>query len=222
MMRNLRSILCVIFMTGIGLFAQENESMTQDSAAIGTVTITRSGFRKDSKLEIRYRKHDRKIMGVTDNGKEIPENKFHKYEKKLSGALESTTVSERLPEFDDLAKRLDSGDMPDSVKLDEITSVLVEIDKLESGLARTYKGLFEAKQRMILLANLRHEILDALASHRFILKNECRELAISSDACWIDGERLSDEAFQIVHSLWQKYKERDLEPDEKTTIIFNE
>ncbi len=131
---------------------QEIQDVTQEkeSSEIKVLTIRNSGFRSKSTVVIKYRDNNKKIVAVTENGKELPQEEFSRYESVMRTVMELPQIDRLLPDIDRAYRRSESPRLSAESKLREMTALSRSLAGLESDVARRYQNMTELQ----LIANL--------------------------------------------------------------------
>jgi hypothetical protein len=213
-------ITCVflaLLILGVGVLAY-HELYAQDSPEIYEITITHSKFLSKEKIVIRYRKVDWKILSITLNGREVPESEFSKYESDLHGALDAEILHDVMPRVFKLEERLDSPDIPDSVKLAELRDVLKTLRPMKSDHAETYAGVLETRQWRIFRPYFKKDVRAALKKHGFEPPLGFVELAMGSEFCRVDDVELPQVLADEIKNIFADYRGVTLRNGEE--VIF--
>jgi hypothetical protein len=143
--------LCAILILGLAISAapaaQEKESsdVAQDKrpSTIKELTIRNSGFRSRSTIVIRYRDEDKKIVGVTENGKNLPASEFSRYESVMRKILELPQIDRLIPDIERAKRRAESARISEESKIREMLELRRRLEGLESDIARRYRDINE-------------------------------------------------------------------------------
>jgi hypothetical protein len=139
-------------------YAQEAER-----DVIEELKIRRSGFRSKDVLIIKYRKRDKIIVEVIDNGKKVPDSEFPRYQSLIQEVFELRQINELLPKIDKTYKKVESARYETSLKLEELKGLLERLKLMNSHIARRYADI----TRLQMHATVR-EMVDELAKDKDI------------------------------------------------------
>jgi len=150
--------LCVVLVCGLVISpstAQEKQEtqkkvQEKEQSEIKELTIRNSGFRSRSTIVIRYQDKDKKIVAVTENGKELPPEEFSRYESVMRTVLELPQIDRLLPDIDRAYRRAESPLLSAESKLREMTALSRSLAGLNSDVARRYQDM----TKLQLMANL--------------------------------------------------------------------
>jgi len=223
-MRIFINFLTIVFV-GFNLIiihAQESQvdsiSKNTDSE-IKELKIKSSGFFSDDILIIKYRNSDKEIVDVIDNGESLPPEKFKKYEPKLYEVLEHEKMREILPDIEELNEKVKSSDIPDSIKIKEFRVTLKKLDKLQSELAETHKGILKMQLDLLAYKKLQMEIRKELKKNK-IYKLEGARLKLDGEKCYVDDVELSKESAGRIRDLYETMIGKKMHPDTSVEIEF--
>ncbi len=221
-LRKTQSGIIAILLSILFLNSAIAQSAEADSTEIGKVTINRSGFLSKDTTIILYRKYDHKILQVVENGKEVAEDKLYKYENELENALDNDVLVQKLPEIDELEKRLDSPDFPDSAKLAEIKRILENMDDMKSEIGSIKVNMLKIRREILIARVLRNEIRNLLESNNFNPGDNVKTLELSRGKCKIDGVELGYDLAWEVRKIVNKYRFKKLGEDESIQYEFDD
>jgi len=170
---------------------------------LNRVVILKSGlFRRDTTV-ILHVPGTRKIVKVIDDGKEVPAAKFHKYRKHLDGALDMAELEELAPRIEEMEIRLALPEISDSLKLESLDSLLVELKVLQSDLATLQHEKLITARRVISMDAMANEMLVALEKAGLNPPEKIKSLRIEDDRIWINGEELTGKAADVCLKVFQ-------------------
>jgi len=151
MKKTFKFSLCVVLICGLVISTAMAEKITgkpgmdqeKESSEIKELTIRNSGFRSKSTIVIQYRDEDKKIVAVTENGKNLPPSEFSRYESVMRIVLELPQINRLLPEIDKAYRRAESPRISAESKLREMLALKRSLTGLESDVARRYQDFTE-------------------------------------------------------------------------------
>jgi|GEM_PF-3478970 len=197
--------------------AQDAQAAAEKDKAfeIGTVTITFSGLgRRNRVTVIRYRKSDLTVVGVVENGKDVPPEKFERYKRELEKALEYPRTRDLLSRLEDLEKTIKRMDPPNREQRLELDKLLDDLSALIPKLSPVNKSVLAGKV-------FEKGILALLQAHKFISPDEEVRLVIRKSKCEVNGHDLPPDVSDEIFRLWEISQGTPLQPGERVTIIFD-
>ena len=208
---------CYLYLTF--LLVVTGSLYTQDTPVnndeLGVIKITKSGFFLRDTLIIKYNKFDKSIQSVRDNGKNIPENKFYKYEKQIQEVLEHTKLEDILVEIDEMDDLLKRTDIHDTLKLAELHRIKEYLDAMNFDLADTYLDIYSIYEDELIFKQFRIMVLEQMD-----LKDLPFELETSNKECKVDHNLLSKGECSELMKLYEVMFDRSLDKNESVTIQF--
>ncbi len=158
MKKTFKLSLCVVLICGLMISPTAANEITgkpgivqeEESSEIKELTIRNSGFRSKSTIVIKYQDKDKKIVAVTENGKELPPSEFQRYESVMRMVMELPQIDRLLPEIDKMWRKAESARFSEESKLREMTALSRSLTGLESDVARR----IQESIRTQLMANL--------------------------------------------------------------------
>jgi hypothetical protein len=126
---------------------KQNVTQKGESSEIKQLTIRNSGFRSKSTVVIRYRANDNRIVEVIENGQNLPESEFSRYESIINDVLEIPQIDQLLPDIDRASRIAESQRISEESKIHEMLALRQSLEGLESDVARRYRDLNELQLR---------------------------------------------------------------------------
>jgi len=210
------------FLGPSGQETSKKAAAEQDQASdVGTVTITQSGVGRHNKTTvIRYRSSDFAIVAVTENGKEIPPDRFGRYRDELMKALEYPRTRDFLDRIKAVKKALESKppmSREQRLQLDKLLGDLDDFLAHRSPASQDVQSLYHQ------LSNIAFESLARalLLEGGFLSRGEEVRLVLRKSGCALNGRDLPRATSDEILDLWEKCRETPLQAGEKITYIFN-
>lgn len=166
------------------------------------IIIKKSGFFRKNKIIIDFNPMTQQIIQVVDNGKTIPENKFHKYQDHLEDATEYAELESLHPRMEELEMKIDMLQLPDSEKLAELEALLIDLEDFDSDRAHFKKQHYASAIRVIELDNLEEEIQNILSDAGVTPPQKIKEIAIEDGKFYLNGEALKGEIAEKCIQLY--------------------
>jgi len=167
------------------------------------ITIRHSGLFSRKTTVIRYRKSDKAIIAVRENGKEVPEEKLEEYRQLLGEALEVSELQDLIPELDAVNRTFESVRVPDTEKFRELQGVMRKLDGLESEFARTQMELMRVRQKLIKYEVAIDEIQMELERNDIDLAKNS-EIVIRDRWLYVDDERMPRELSERCIAIFEE------------------
>jgi len=160
------------------------------------IIIKKSGFFKKSKIVIDFDPITKKIMKVLENGKEMPEKKFHKYQEYLEDATELAPLEALYPAMEEIDLKIELGELPSLEGLEDLDSLIIHLEALESAHAVIKKKHYKSIKRIIELDNLAETIQNILAESGTTPPQKIEMISIEKGVFYANGEKVKGEAGQ--------------------------
>ena len=204
-----------------GLDRQAGEKI-ESASDIGKITITRTGVLSRKKLTvIRYRKSDLAIIGVTDNGREIPADQFETYRGVLTQTLEHPRLRELLARIDQVQKALDSGN-PLSPELSrQLGRLFAEVDAFASRVSPANKIVIESRRDRLSQAAFHKAVSALLTENKLAASGDKVRLVIRPTGCAVNHRSLSDEISKEVHRIWRDTGRTEIQKGDTIIMEFD-
>jgi hypothetical protein len=203
--------------------AQDAQAVTEKDKAseIGTITITLSGVgRRNKTTVIRYRKSDLSIVGVVENGRDVPPEKFDRYQEELRRALEYPRTRDLLGRMEDLTKSIKRmGPLNHEQRL-ELDKLLADINSLIPKLSPDKKPILEPLYFQMFHKIFETTVLVLLRERKFVAPDEEVRLVMRKSKCEVNGREIPPDLSDEILRLWEKCEGTPLQASERVTIIF--
>ncbi len=185
------------------------------------VIILKSGFFRRDTTIVYYDPLDRTILKVIDDGQEMDAGEFHKYRDQLDGAMEMAELEDLEPRIEDLEIKLSLPDFPDSLKLKELDSLLVELKELDSKQAKlNLEKLIST--RTILFGDVQQPDFPALLEKAGInISQGVTTLRIEKGKISINGEPISPEQQAAFDTVYEEAMGEPLSGDDVLELQFD-
>ncbi|NQT62637.1 MAG: hypothetical protein HQ556_06725 [Candidatus Marinimicrobia bacterium] len=157
------------------------------------IVIKKSGFFKKNKIIIDFDPMTKKIMNVLDNGKEMPEKKFHKYQEYLEDATELAPLAALHPAMEEMDLRIELGELPSLEGLEGLDSLIIHLDALESAHAVIKKEHYKSIKHVIELDNLAETIQNILGESGATPPQKIETIAIKKGKFYVNGDEIKGE-----------------------------
>ena len=190
-----------------------SENIQSDS--IGTVIVKKSGFFSDSKLMIKYRKSDKKIVAVVEDNEVIEKNKFYKYNDNLKEILNFDEIESILPELEKINDKIISSNLTKKEKIMQIEEIETRLNKLDDNLARTQKEILKVQKGVINLEIFVDSLIQILSSNDLRIKNEF-EIKFKNNNVYYENNILEKEISYSLRTLYERHHDEKI--DESTDI----
>ncbi len=197
-----------------------NIHLNPDSTGIGEITILKSGFLSRDSTVINYRKKDKTIIRVIENGKEVPAKRHHKYEKHVREVDEFEKMSELLPEIKELEVMLESEELTMQEKLMELKEIQLELSDMESELAEQQHLIVEVHRRSIMFDVMRSDLLNYLHGQGFNPPEDVSIIEVTRDSFTVDGVILADSLADNCYDIFDSHRGQKLGKGESVKIEF--
>lgn len=190
---------------------------------IGTVTITLSGVGRPRKTTvIRYRKSDFTIIGVNENGKEIPPDKFGRYEEELRKALEYPRIRDLLDRIDAFKKALKSKRPASPEQHRQLDTLLRDLDSFLSQISPgNKKALFGPRYDEFTRAAFQKLARALLTEGQFLSPGEDVLLILRKSGCALNGRDLPQSTSDKILELWEECFGTPIKAGERIIYIFD-
>lgn len=176
------------------------------------IIIKKSGLFKKSKIIIDFDPMNKKIMKVMDNGKEMPENKFHKYQEYLEDATERASLEALHPVMEEMDLRLELGELPSLEGLEGLDSLIIHLEALESAHAVIKKEHYKSIKHVIKLDNLAETIQNILAENGATPPQKIETITIKKGKFFVNGDEIKGAAGEKCIQAYMANS--DLTPDD--------
>lgn len=201
---------------------QKNVSDKAQASDIGTVTIKLSGIGRQNKATvIRYRKSDFAIVAVTENGKDIPPDRWGEYKDQLTKALEYPRIRDLLIRIDEFKKSLTYESRLTSeqrLRFDKLLGDLNGFLAQASSANKTVLGPGFDKLRYVAFEKLARAML---IESRFLSPGGEVRLILKESGCALNGRELPLAMSHEILDLWERCFGTSLQSGERITYIFN-
>lgn len=175
------------------IFIHKMPHHAQKSARI---IIKKSGLFRKNKIIIDFNPMTRNILKVTDNGKEVPEKKFHKYQEYLEDATDYAELEALHPRMEELTVTMELPDLPDSQKLADLEAIIIDLESLESDRAALKKEHFISLKRVIELEGLTETILGIMEKAGETPPQKIKEIEVRDGLFFLNGTEVKGELGQ--------------------------
>ncbi|MBT4034457.1 MAG: hypothetical protein HOB84_06620 [Candidatus Marinimicrobia bacterium] len=154
------------------------------------IVIKKSGFFKKNKIIIDFDPITKKIMKVLDNGKEMHEKKFHKYQEYLEDATELAPLAALHPAMEEMDLKIELGELPPLEGLEGLDSLIVHLEALESAHAVLKKEHYKSIKHVIELDNLAETIQNILGESGATPPQKIETIAIKKGKFFVNGDEI--------------------------------
>lgn len=162
-------------------------------APVARIIIKESGFLKKKKIVIDFDPMSKTITAVRDNGEEVSEAKFHKYQEYLEDTIELPELEAIEPRMKELEMRISALDGMDSVHLVEIEALLEDLEGLDSELALMKKHQLRSAKHVIEMDKISEAIANLLEAEGATPPQKIREIKIEKGKFYLNGEEIPGE-----------------------------
>ena len=192
------------------------------ASEIGTVTITQSGVGRHNKTTvIRYRRSDFSIVAVTENGKEIPADRFGRYQDELMKALEYPRMRDLLDRIKAVKKALESKPPMSREQHLQLDELLRDLDSFLSQVSRANKTNLGRGFEELARVAFQRLARALLVEGEFLSPGEDVRLVLRKSGCALNGRDLPRATSDEILDLWEKCFGTPLQAGEKITYIFD-
>lgn len=160
------------------------------------IVIKKSGLFKKSKIVIDFDPMTKMILNVLDNGKEMPEKKFHKYQEYLEDATELAPLEALHPAMEEMDLRIELGELPTLEGLEGLDSLIIHLEALESDHAVFKKEHYKSIKHVIELDNLAETIQNILAESGATPPQKIEKISIKKGKFFVNGDEIKGDAGQ--------------------------
>jgi hypothetical protein len=189
---------------------------------IGTVTITQSGVGRRNKVTvIRYRKSDLAVVGVTENGQDIPPGRFERYQEELLKALDYPRMRDLVDRFEETKKYLKNMDPLDRKKRLELDKLLDELSAFLSKASPGRKAGLDPQVRRLSNRVFETAVLALVRGRKIVSPGDEVRLVMRRSECELNGRALPPDLSEEILRLWEKTQGAALKAGERVTIIFD-
>ena len=168
--------------------------MPRHEQKVARIVIKKSGFFKKNKIVIDFDPMTKKIMNVLDNGKEMPEKKFHKYQEYMEDATEMAPLEALHPAMEEMDLKIELGELPSLEGLEGLDSLIVHLEALESAHAVIKKEHYKSIKHVIELDNLAETIQNILAESGATPPQKIETISIKKGMFYVNGDEIKGEA----------------------------
>ncbi len=179
---------------------------------VARIIIKKSGFFRKSKIIIDFDPRNQNILKVVDNDKEVPANKFHKYQEYLEDAADLSELEALHPTMQDFELQVELGKLPNIEVLEGLDSLIVILDGLESKHAIIKKERYKSLKHIVELETLAEELQGILTGAGITPPQKIREMSIKERKFYINGKEITGD---VGGKCIQAYMEHsDLTPED--------
>ncbi len=182
------------------------------------IVIKKSGFFRKGKIVIDFDPRSQEISHVTDNGKEVPENKFHKYQDYLEEAGDFADLEELHPRMEELEWKMQLSNLSDSEKVADIEAIILDLDALESDHAKLKKGQYASFKRIIELDLLTEIIQGILEDAGQTPPQKIEEIKIEDGKFILNGKEIGGKVGQKCIQAYANHSGHEFMGDKKISI----
>jgi hypothetical protein len=158
------------------------------------IVIKKSGFFKKNKIVIDFDPVTKNIVSVIDNGKDMPEKKFHKYQEYLEDATEIAPMRALHPAMEEMDLKIELGDFPNSEELEGLDSLIIQLEALKSAHAVLKKEQYKLVKHVVELDNLAETIQNILAENGATPPQKIETIAIKKGMFYVNGKEIKGAA----------------------------
>lgn len=184
------------------------------------IIIKKSGFFRKSKIIIDFDPHTKEIVSVVDNEKEVAPGKFHKYQDYLEDAADMEELEALHPKMEELEWTVEAPHLPDSEKIANLESMILNLELLESDHAKLKREHYLSQVKIIKLDELTEIIQSVLEESGVTPPQKIKSLKVSDGKFFLNGEEITGEAGQKCLEAWNSHSghENISDSDEEVTI----
>ncbi len=157
------------------------------------IVIKKSGLFRKSKIVIDFNPMTKKIVNVMDNGKEVPGNKFHKYQDYLEDATELAPLEALHPAMEEMDLKIELGELPSLEGLEGLDSLIIHLEALESAHATIKKEHYKLVKHVVELDNLAETIQNILAENGATPPQKIKNISIKKGVFHVNGKEIKGE-----------------------------
>lgn len=159
---------------------------------VARVVIKKSGFFRKNKIVIDFDPGSNTITNVTDNGEEVPESKYHKYQDYLEDATEMSDLESLHPLMEEVEMKVELATLADSEKVAELEELILELEHLESGHATRKKEHYMSIKKVIELEQLVEGIQSIYEGAGLTPPQKIKDITIKNGEFYVNEERVAE------------------------------
>lgn len=178
---------------------------------VGRVVIKKSGLFKKNKIVIDFDPDSEKILKVVDNGEEVPESKFHKYQDELEGATEYADLESLHPKMEEVEVNIELGAIADSEKFADLEELILELEHMDSEHAKMKQEHYLSVKKVVELDKLQETIQKILENAGETPPQKIKEIEIRKGKFYLNGEEIEGELGQKCIQAYAEQADMKLE-----------
>lgn len=172
---------------------------------IARIVIKKSGFLRKNKIIIDFEPLTKTIVKVEDNGKEIEEQKFYKYQKYLEEATEISELEALHPKMEELEFKLQKIQLADTGMMADLEELVVQLEGLRSEHAILKKKQYASILQIIELEKLSEIIQSFYTEAGLTPPQKIKTIEIRGDQFFLNGAEVKGELGQKCIKAYQQH-----------------